>query len=218
MKHSQLQCIEDAIAEMPVIPTPSSPVGVATGNRSSPGGGGRSKSAAQSSSSNGAKGLSAVDESGRSGSTKPVTSATSIPSSTSSSTSSRTTAAPTIARHSVVHATSGTGHTGAGGVSTSGISDNETISSFGSAARPFSPSYYLSILSDGESVRSVPVYCKEDVHRAFEKTVQGLQRTDDWEARKNALMQLQGLAKGEGKTFEEFVRLVRTSHELVSDK
>jgi hypothetical protein len=75
-----------------------------------------------------------------------------------------------------------------------------------------------SIITEGAAPKAVKLYCEKDLQRAMEGVTIGLRNNEDWQARINALIMLQGIARGDGAEFDIFLKELKMCHELVSGR
>ena len=75
---------------------------------------------------------------------------------------------------------------------------------------------FLGILHEGVHTKPTKIYSDKDLGKLFSSIVEGLNKSDDWEARIVALQQLQALAYGDGTEYDTFLSYLKGCHELIS--
>ncbi len=75
---------------------------------------------------------------------------------------------------------------------------------------------FLGILHEGMPIKPTKVYSEKDLSKLFSSIIEGLNKSDDWEARIVALQQLQALAYGDGTEYDTFLNYLKGCHELIS--
>ncbi len=75
---------------------------------------------------------------------------------------------------------------------------------------------FLGIIHEGAPIKPTKIYSEKDLGKLFSSIVEGLHKSDDWEARIVSLQQLQALACGDGTEYDTFLNYLKGCHELIS--
>ena len=72
----------------------------------------------------------------------------------------------------------------------------------GSETNRFASSFYMSLVEEGDAAVPIKLYSDRDFHLASSQITDGLSTPSDWTFRVKALLQLQGLAIGDGAAYD----------------
>ena len=92
------------------------------------------------------------------------------------------------------------------------------ISSVAGDCSCFHPNSYMTLLSEAGMEKGVQIYTEKEYQQLFSKVTDNFVKTDDWQAKMNALGWLQKIMLGDGKEYVQlFIQNLKTIYEQVCD-
>ena len=80
----------------------------------------------------------------------------------------------------------------------------------------FHPNSYMTLLSESLLAKGAPIYTEKEYQQLFSKVTENFMKSDDWQARMNALGILQKIMLGDGSEYLQlFIQNLKSIHEQV---